>query len=194
VQVSGRTQPRAAYPQFRSSNASGLRGCSRSCRSVPTAPPSYVGSPHRSPANPLEPMRRTTTAIRDRRQGAHRRAGHGRDRINARYRAADPHSTCRENRRVRPCELRDNAPPDHLWIGTKSRQFLQSQRLGTSPYAAAQTRMVSRAGIRLRSRESARSFKGIFCRDVSEFESFMPSHAVWSLWVGCGIMRRATSD
>jgi hypothetical protein len=44
--------------------------------------------------------------------------------------------------------------------------------------AAAQTRMVSRAGIRLRSRESARAFKGIICDDVSEFESYMPSHAV----------------
>src|SRR6516164_9705812 len=30
---------------------------------------------------------------RDRCQGARRRAGHGRDRINARYRAADPRST-----------------------------------------------------------------------------------------------------
>jgi hypothetical protein len=28
------------------------------------------------------------------------------------------------------------------------------------------------------SRESARPFKGIFCDDVSEFESYMPSHAV----------------
>ena len=27
-----------------------------------------------------------------------------------------------------------------------------------------------------------RSFKGIICDDVSEFESYMPSHAVWSLW------------
>jgi hypothetical protein len=27
-----------------------------------------------------------------------------------------------------------------------------------------------------------RSFKGIICGDISEFESRMPSHAVWSLW------------
>jgi len=28
-----------------------------------------------------------------------------------------------------------------------------------------------------------RPFKGLFCDDVSEFESYMPSQAVWSLWV-----------
>jgi len=50
------------------------------------------------------------------------------------------------------------------------------------PSAAAQTRVVSMAGIRLGSRESARAFKGIICDDVSEFESHMPSHAVRSLW------------
>jgi len=48
--------------------------------------------------------------------------------------------------------------------------------------AAAQTRMVSVARIRLVSRKSPRLFKGIFCRDISEFESHMPSHAVGSLW------------
>jgi hypothetical protein len=47
--------------------------------------------------------------------------------------------------------------------------------------AAAQTRAVSMAGIRLGSGESARAFKGIICDDISEFESHMPSHAVWSL-------------
>ena len=44
--------------------------------------------------------------------------------------------------------------------------------------AAAQTRMVSVAGIRLVSRKSTRLFKGIICDDISEFESHMPSHAV----------------
>ena len=47
--------------------------------------------------------------------------------------------------------------------------------------AAAQTRMVSVARIRLGSCESARAFKGIICDDVSEFESYMPSQPVWSL-------------
>src|ERR671935_1985859 len=42
------------------------------------------------------------------------------------------------------------------------------------PNATAQTRVVSVAGIRLGSWESARSFKGIICDDVSEFESYMP--------------------
>jgi len=46
--------------------------------------------------------------------------------------------------------------------------------------AAAQPRIVSVARIRLDSRKSGRSFKGIFCADVSEFESHMPSHAVVS--------------
>jgi hypothetical protein len=46
------------------------------------------------------------------------------------------------------------------------------------PGAAAQTRVVSMAGIRLDSRKSVRPFKGIICDDISEFESHMPSHAV----------------
>jgi hypothetical protein len=33
-----------------------------------------------------------------------------------------------------------------------------------------------------RTGESLRAFKGIICDDISEFESHMPSHAVWSLW------------
>jgi hypothetical protein len=49
------------------------------------------------------------------------------------------------------------------------------------PGAAAQTRVVSLAGIRLNSCKSVRSFKGIICVDISEFESYMPSHAVGSL-------------
>jgi hypothetical protein len=39
------------------------------------------------------------------------------------------------------------------------------------PGAAAQTRVVSMAGIRLGSWESARAFKGVICVDISEFES-----------------------
>jgi hypothetical protein len=50
------------------------------------------------------------------------------------------------------------------------------------PTAAAQTRVVSRAGIRFGSWESARAFKGIICDDISEFESSHASHAVGSLW------------
>src|SRR5437763_7586626 len=46
--------------------------------------------------------------------------------------------------------------------------------------AAAQTRIVSVARIRLDSWKSARAFKDIFCDDISEFESSQPSHAVRS--------------
>jgi hypothetical protein len=44
------------------------------------------------------------------------------------------------------------------------------------------TRMVSLARNRLDPRKSCATFKGIFCHDISEFESYMPSHAVGSLW------------
>jgi hypothetical protein len=44
--------------------------------------------------------------------------------------------------------------------------------------AVAQTRIVSAARIRLDPRKSVRSFKGIICGDISEFESYMLSHAV----------------
>jgi hypothetical protein len=57
----------------------------------------------------------------------------------------------------------------------------RTQPRAAYPRAAAQTRVVSLAGIRLRSWESARVFKGIICADVSEFESYMPSQAVRSL-------------
>src|SRR6516165_6081789 len=53
-----------------------------------------------------------------------------------------------------------------------------------TPGAAAQTRIVSKARVRLDSRKSVRSFKGIICVDISEFESYMPRHAVSSLRSG----------
>jgi hypothetical protein len=46
------------------------------------------------------------------------------------------------------------------------------------PSPAAQTRIVSVARIRLDSWKFVRPFKGIFCDDISEFESYHPSHAV----------------
>jgi hypothetical protein len=46
--------------------------------------------------------------------------------------------------------------------------------------------MVSVARIRFESWKSARAFKGIICDNISEFESYMPSHAV-SL---CGLCSR----
>src|SRR5262249_45868593 len=94
-------------------------------------------------------------------------------------------------------------PADHLLIERERGQFVPSRRRRMManaraerllkipaepspelriPGAAAQTRVVSMAGIRLDSRKSVRSFKGIICDDISEFESHMPSHAVGSLW------------
>lgn len=56
-------------------------------------------------------------------------------------------------------------------------------RSGTRPElrlldAAAQTRIVCVAGIRLDSRKSVRPLKGIICPDISEFESHMLSQPV----------------
>jgi len=54
--------------------------------------------------------------------------------------------------------------------------------------AAAQTRMVSVARIRLVSRKSTPLFKGIICDDISQFESHMPSQTVLSLWAMSGLL------
>src|SRR5262249_21040575 len=54
----------------------------------------------------------------------------------------------------------------------------ENEARAAPPTFAARTRIVSAAGIRLAHRESVRSFKGIFCHDISESESYMPSHAV----------------
>src|SRR5262249_17765910 len=59
------------------------------------------------------------------------------------------------------------------------------------PHAAAQTRIVSVARIRLDSRKSVRPFKGIFCDDISEFESHMPSQPVASPWAMSGSQKYA---
>src|SRR5262249_48744138 len=65
------------------------------------------------------------------------------------------------------------------------------------PGAAAQTRMVSAAEIRRGSGKPARAFKGIICDDISEFESYILSHAVGlsaSLLVSAGgVFRPARS-
>jgi hypothetical protein len=46
------------------------------------------------------------------------------------------------------------------------------------PTVAARTRIVSKARIRRDQRKSVRPFKGIFCDDISEFESSHPSQPV----------------
>jgi hypothetical protein len=59
--------------------------------------------------------------------------------------------------------------------------------LGRPAYPGSRSsRIVSVAQIRLDSRKSVRSFKGIICDDISEFESYMPSQAV-SLWAMSGL-------
>src|SRR5262252_6222533 len=47
----------------------------------------------------------------------------------------------------------------------------------TPKLSAARTRIVSAAAIRLDHRKSVQTFKGIFCDDISEFESYMPKLA-----------------
>src|SRR6266550_4840622 len=90
-------------------------------------------------------------------------------------------------------------PAEHLWIGRNRGQFapydaarwpLRRTTLAEDPGStrperhfpsgAAQTRVVSAARIRLDPRKSVRSYKGIIYGDISEFESYMPSHAVRS--------------
>src|SRR5947207_1297432 len=86
-------------------------------------------------------------------------------------------------------------PADHLLIERRDRgqlcllgdaASLSAEIVGYAraayPSAAAQTRIVSTARIRLDSRKSMRSFKEIICVDISEFESSHPSQAVGSLW------------
>src|SRR6266540_5591651 len=60
--------------------------------------------------------------------------------------------------------LLDWPPPDHLWIGRRSRQFAPSQRLTNvpelrTPNAAAQTRTVSGGAFWPSRGESSRHFK-----------------------------------
>jgi hypothetical protein len=70
--------------------------------------------------------------------------------------------------------------PRHARTGCETPTSSNGSRLRITG-AAAQTRMVSVARIRLVSRKSTRLFKGIICDDISEFESHMPSQAVRSL-------------
>src|SRR5262245_56458443 len=93
-------------------------------------------------------------------------------------------------------------PADHLLIERDRGQFLPSRRRRMManvraerllkipaepspelriPCAAAETRVVSMAVIRLDCRKSVQSFKGIIYDDISQFESFHPSQAVRSL-------------
>ena len=79
--------------------------------------------------------------------------------------------------------LLDWPPPDHLWIGRRSRQFAPSQRLTNvpelrTPNAAAQTRTVSGGAFWPSRGELSRHFKYMPRARISEFESSQASHAV----------------
>jgi hypothetical protein len=81
-------------------------------------------------------------------------------------------------------------PPDHLWTNVCARARDAGRRAELRiTAAAAQTRMVSVARIRLVSRKSTRLFKGIICDDISEFESHMPSQPVGSLCAVSGLQK-----
>src|SRR2546427_2966012 len=91
---------------------------------------------------------------------------------------------------------RNSAPRELGWCRPRKHPWLRSWPTPELriPNAAAQTRIVSKARIRLDSGKSVRSFKGIICVDISEFESYMPSHAVGlsaSLLVSAGGGREA---
>src|SRR5262245_59242272 len=94
-------------------------------------------------------------------------------------------------------------PADHLLIERDRGQFVPSRRRRMManvraerllkipaepspelliPGAAAQTRVVSMAGIRLGSGESARAFKGIICDDIWSSSPACPARQSPSLW------------
>jgi hypothetical protein len=66
--------------------------------------------------------------------------------------------------------------------GNSCQRKHPAEIVALGPSCDSHPRLVSAAGIRLNHRKSVRPFKGIFCDDISEFESSHPSHAVGSLW------------
>src|SRR5438105_1059803 len=73
--------------------------------------------------------------------------------------------------------------------GRRGRITLAEERHFRS--GEAHTRIVSAARIRLDPPKSTRLFKGLICSDICEFESYHPSHAVWSLWEMSGLRNYA---
>src|SRR6266545_1710746 len=68
---------------------------------------------------------------RDRSQGARRRAGHGRDWINARYRTADPRST-----RQRPAQVISQECPRAAALSGRSKEAQQAMARAREMYPA----------------------------------------------------------
>jgi hypothetical protein len=75
------------------------------------------------------------------------------------------------------CRSIVEAHGERMWASAK----YAARRHASHYLACFGTRLVSAARIQLDHRKSVRSFKGIICVDISEFESYMPSHAVGSL-------------
>ena len=174
---------------------------------IPETIPNPVVVPKPTPT-PTEPAPKEPVRIPERvpgtarvacsagRSGQSDRGGRGMERRHPRASNSLKRSLPRKNVSSICCPVTSSAsrlvllnwpPPDHLWIGTKSRYVLLPQRVTNARASipaetAAQTRIVSKARIRLDHRKSVRPFKGIFCHDISEFESSHPSQAVRSLW------------
>jgi hypothetical protein len=95
-----------------------------------------------------------------------------------------PRLSCIDLQRGRGAYLKLSPKRGTLGPGGRPRSRNPAEMPALDPsyvFPAAQTRIVSVATIWLVARKSARPFKGIIFPDVSEFESYMPSHAV-GLW------------
>jgi len=76
----------------------------------------------------------------------------------------------------------DRAAVHQLSPQSRGTTGLRKTDLGIPcPSKSAKVVLVSVARIRLDHRKSVRPFKGIFCDDISEFESYHPRQAVGSL-------------
>src|SRR6476619_8140444 len=86
--------------------------------------------------------------------------------------ALPPGGSSSDRKRSRPIRAFSATPRDgQRPCRTLAEDPGRTQPRAAYPGAAAQTRVVCMAGIRLGSWESARAFKGIICDDISEFES-----------------------
>src|SRR5262249_55218191 len=145
--------------------------------------------PQGASSDPGEGARHGTSCLGAGRSGQSDRDGRGMERRHPRASNSLKRSLPRKNVSSICCPVTSSAsrlvllnwpPPGHLWIGTKSRHVLLPQRVTNARASipaetAAQTRIVSADRIRLDPWKSVRPFKGIFCHDISEFESYMPS-------------------
>src|SRR5262252_670391 len=135
----------------------------------------YTTRPQGASSDPGEGARHGTSCLGAGRSGQSDRGGRGMERRHPRASNSLKRSLPRKNVSSICCPVTSSAsrlvllnwpPPGHLWIGTKSRHLLLPQRVTNARASipaetAAQTRIVSKARIRLDSHKSVRSFKGI---------------------------------